>query len=442
MTQIMNKKDSIYAQLLSLLLVAAFVACVVFCGLKYAGEYLVDVYLEKTDYIEQKNQNYVNKLQKYIDKEQLSSRDAEKLSAWTKDQKVLYVYIFKDDIQVFNSEYPEQEVWAEEITAGNYAWEHYYDIQFSDGAAEITLTGIYHYQFYSYALITEIILVFLLFLIIVLSGIRKKIEYICKLSEEIQILEGGGLDYAITVKGKDELAKLAESLDTMRLSFGNLIDQEKKMVQENQRIVTEMSHDLRTPITAIMLYTEILKKGTYKNAEQEKKYIEKIDEKARRMKQLTDHLFEYSLIAGEVKVKLEDAESYEVLFYNLFSDACSYLEQKGFRSEFHVQWVDQMIQISTEYIMRIMDNITSNIIKYADSSMPILISSIVEGQMAGFIFENHIRTVSEKVDSTEIGIQSIKVMMSKMNGKCKIEQENGIFRIILLFPVVEAELTD
>ncbi|MCU0081152.1 sensor histidine kinase [Extibacter muris] len=436
MTQVMNKKDSIYAQLLRLLLISAFAAFVVFCGLNYAGEYLVEGYLEKTDYIKQKNQDYVEKLQKYIDKEQLSSRDVAKLNVWTKSQKVLSIRIYKDEIQVFNSEYPEQEVWEEEIAAGNYAWEQYYNIRFSDGTAEIEMTGIYYYQFYNYALITEIIISFFLFLLLVLLGIRKKIEYIRKLNDEIQILEGGGLDYEITVKGKDELAELGASLDTMRISFCNLIEQEKKMVQENQRIVTEMSHDLRTPVTSIMLYTEILKKGTYKNVEQEKEYIEKIDKKARRMKQLTDHLFEYSLITGETEVKLEDAESYEVLFYDLFSETCSYLEQKGFHSEFQVKWINQMICVSTEYMMRIMDNITSNIVKYADPSMPIIISSIEEEQMAGFIFENHIRMVGEKVESTEIGIQSIKTMMSKMGGKCRIEQENRLFRIILLFPIV------
>ena len=124
--------------------------------------------------------------------------------------------------------------------------------------------------------------------------------YILQLKDEIEILEGGSLDYPITVKGKDELAALAKGLDNMRKSFAGLIDQEGKMVQENQRIITEMSHDLRTPVTSIILYTEILKKGTYKDQEQQREYIEKIGQKAQRMKQLTDNLFEYSLI-GSVK---------------------------------------------------------------------------------------------------------------------------------------------
>lgn len=437
MTQVMNKKDSIYAQLLKLLLVSAFVSFGVFYWLNYAGEYLIDAYLDKTGYIEEKNLDYVEVFQEYIDKGQIVSRDVKRINSWIRKQKVFPVRIYKDGIQIFNSDYPDQEVWEEKISAGNYEWEQYYDIEFIDGKAEIELTESYYYRFFDYALIVEIILSFFIFLLLVLLGIRKKIEYILKLNDELQILEGGDLDYKITVKGKDELAELGASLDAMRVSFCNLIEQEKTMVQENQRIVTEMSHDLRTPITSIMLYTEILKKGTYQNSEQAKEYIEKIDRKARRMKQLTDHLFEYSLITGETEVNLEDPENCEVLFYDLFSETCSYLEQKGFQSKFQITWTDQKIQISTEYMMRIMDNITSNIIKYADPSMPIVISSREEGKMLGFTFENHIRTDGEVVESTGIGIQSIKGMMNKMDGACKVEQENGIFRMILLFPAAE-----
>ena len=92
------------------------------------------------------------------------------------------------------------------------------------------------------------------------------------------------------------------------------------------------------------------------------------------MKQLTDHLFEYSLIAGEGEIELEGPEQYEVLFYDLFSETCSFLEQKGFQVVFHVDWVDSVVQISTDYVMRILDNVTSNIVKYADPSAPVEIS--------------------------------------------------------------------
>lgn len=310
-------------------------------------------------------------------------------------------------------------------------------VEFSDGAVEVIITGAYIYQFYNYVMIGEIILSFVLFLLLVLLGIRRKMDYIRKLRDEIEILESGSLDYKITVKGKDELSELAEGLDSMRLSFVSLIQQEAEMVRENQRIVTEMSHDLRTPVTSIMLYTEILKKGKYKSEVQFKEYLDKIDLKAHRMKQLTDHLFEYSLIAGGGEIELEEPEQYEVLFYDLFSEICSFLEQKGFLVVFHVDWVDCVIQISTDYVMRILDNVTSNIVKYADPSAPVEISSLQEEHMVGFSVKNSIQRSEKKPESTGIGIQNINNMMQKMGGKSIVQEDEKQFRLVLLFPCLE-----
>ena len=434
MTWETNRRNSIYTQLLRLLLIATVVIFFVF---DFNGEYVIERYLQETDYIEKKNQEYVDDLQEYVNQEQIATRDTHKLNEWVKKQQLLFIQVYKDDIQVYNSEYPGEEIWEEEITVEGYAWESYYQVNFADGTAEVTITGAYTYQLYNYVIIGELGISFIFFLVFVLLGIRKKIDYIRKLSEEIELLEGGSLEYKITIKGKDELAALAEGLDSMRISFRNLIRQEAEMTQENQRIVTEMSHDLRTPVTSIMLYTEILKQGKYKSKEQLFAYLNKIEQRAKRMKQLTDHLFEYSIIAGEREIELEELEQYEVLFYDLFSDTCSYLEQQGFRVIFQVKWIDGLLRISTDYIMRILDNVTSNIEKYADRSEPVKICSVEEGSMAGFFFENKIRNLEEKPESTGIGIQNIKNMMQKMGGKCIVEEKEGYFRLILLFPCVE-----
>ena len=101
--------------------------------------------------------------------------------------------------------------------------------------------------------------------------------------------------------------------------------------------------------------------------------------------------------------------------------------------EFEVKWSENKVRVSSDYIIRIMDNITSNIVKYADASFPVCITSISDNAMDGFVIENKIKENDEKIESTGIGIQSIKNMMMKMGGKCLIEEENDIFRVILLF---------
>ena len=382
-------------QLLRLLIVSAVISALLFRALDLAGMYFLDKSLYNVEYQEKKDRHYIEELQNYIDREDLSTDDTSVISEWVREQKILSIDIYKDGIIIL---------------------------------------GAYGYQFYNYVFIANLFVSFAVFLCLVLLGIRKKMHYISRLSEDIEILEGGSLDYAVTVKGRDELAVLAAGIDSMRRSFLEMREKEARMVRENQRIVTEMSHDLRTPVTSIMLYAEILKKET--DEERQKKYIEIIEKKAYRMKQLTDNLFEYSLVTGEDEIELGQPESFETLFYDLFSETCSYLEKKGFQVDCQMEWPDKRIQISENYMMRIMDNITSNLIKYADASSALRICTVEKTNAVGFTVENHIRSGADKTESTGIGIQNIKNMMSKMDGDCTAETAGGIFRLTLLFPVV------
>lgn len=178
---------------------------------------MIDKYLYNSTYREKKDRAAIDDFQRYVKQEQITTGETEALSSWVRKQKNVSIYIYKDGIQVFNSDYPEQEVSKEEITLSDY--ETYYTVEFADGDAQVSILAFYDYQLYNYELVASILLAFAMFLFLVLFGIRKKMRYITMLSEEIEILEGGSLDYPVTVKGKDELAALAEGLDHMRLSF-------------------------------------------------------------------------------------------------------------------------------------------------------------------------------------------------------------------------------
>lgn len=433
-----TKRNSLYFQLIILLVISGAVALAVFYGLNTVGENVVYYYYNHSNYSAKREKNYVAELQNYVSSNELKSSDTDELSQWVTEKAVIIsLWLYKDNALIFDSDYPDNATYSSEpayLDENNGS--RFYTIEFADGEVEAGISGVFDYQLYNYASFGEMLLAFSIFILMVLIGIRKKMEYIRKLSKEIQILEGGNLEYKITVTGKDELAALAGGLNCMRESFRRQTIQEAEIVRENQKIVTQMSHDIRTPLTSIMLYTELLKKGTYKNEEQFREYIEKIERKTRRMKQLADNLFEYSLVSSDQEIELEEAEIEKILFYDLFSETTSYLEQQGYQVDFLVNWNEVRLKINTDYISRILDNVTSNIQKYADKSCPVTIGSVKNGNMEGFYFENRTAVLTDETESTGVGIQSIKNMMAKMGGRCITGMENGVFRLTLYFPCV------
>ncbi len=425
--------------MLALLLFAAALSFIAFSTMYSLSEYIVDRYMENTDYADKRNKKQIDALQAYIVKNNLHSRNTVDLNRWVKEQQLVSLSIFKDGIVVFNSDYPDHEIWEDEIAFVNYDWMSYDTIEFSDGEAEIQLTGAYRYQIFNMIRLFEMGLSFLIFLFVVLMGIRRKMAYIRLLSEEVEILETGSLNYQVTVKGKDELAMLAIGLESMRRSFLESRNREENVVRKNQRMITEMSHDLRTPITAVLLYTEIILSGKACSAVQEKTYIEKIRQKALLVKQRTDQLFSYSLKAEEENETEIKTGFFPEVFYEPLSEACGHLEQKGFQVVVKGQWPDKMIRYHEDYVIRIIDNIVSNIIKYADVQKPVVIFIIQKKKAIGFLFQNSVDNSDFTIESTGIGLQSIDNLMGRMGGEYHSSCLKKLYEIEIVFPAINEQ---
>ena len=143
----------------------------------------------------------------------------------------------------------------------------------------------------------------------------------------------------------------------------------------------------------------------------------------------------------------------EDTFRNVFSDALSgaveYLEQQGFRTEASIEWYEQEVSVYSEDVDRILNNIVSNIVKYADAGEPVRIRSVSHDGYAGFVFENTVAGVSDSsgcskvptsgsvggVESSGIGLRSIMKLMERAGGLCDINQGSETFSITVMFGV-------
>ena len=105
----------------------------------------------------------------------------------------------------------------------------YYSVSFRDGDAELFLIVNVIYEYQNWMTIDETLFCVIVFVLIFLRGARKVVSYICVLSEEIQMLEGGDMTHPIIVKGTDELGRLVRGLDAMRLAFRAQRDAEPRL---------------------------------------------------------------------------------------------------------------------------------------------------------------------------------------------------------------------
>ena len=226
----------------------------------------------------------------------------------------------------------------------------------------------------------------------------------------------------------------------MRLTLGQQRRQEAETSARVKELITQMSHDLRTPLTTLLLYTEIVAGAKYHSQAQLAEYLTKIDTKARQIKQLSDNLFEYALVTRDTVVTLDRPASFSQIFEEALAEFAEQLGQRGYGCLLDLGEEDVVLQVYRPYIRRIFDNIASNILKYADPAHPVQVCFVREGEQAGLAFVNvPLPPESGGAESTKVGLVSVQTMMEKMQAEVRVSQTAQRFCITLLFPVKPAK---
>lgn len=427
---------SIYTELVVLIVVGFIAAVAVFFICLNGLNEAIENFVEGTSFVENMTEKKMDNLQSYVLDQNIKSNDEDMLKLWIKKNDVYNLLIIKNGEIMYDSSNVIENLTDEESLRDYYKDGGFRTIKFADGAADVFTFGVSLNRLYELVIIFGMLLAFATFFFIVIRGIRRTMRYIKQLNNEIEILESGQLDYPITIKGRDELSNLAMGLDSMRLSFKEQLSYETYLTDTHKKLITEMSHDIRTPLTSLLMYTEILKKKKYKGGGQMDEYLDKLDIKAHQIKRMIDDIFEYSLINCKKDVELDKPKKVRIVFYDIFSEFISVLHEQGFEVECSLDWTDNDIKINEDYLHRVMDNITSNIIKYADAASPIVLSV---GKSEKDIFvsvKNKISTHKNVEESTKIGLHNIENMIRGMNGYSKVTEDKNDFSIMLYFPII------
>lgn len=432
----MERHKGLTARFGGLLCLAGLIGGILFLLLKVGGGILLEDYLERSDFLERHVQEKIDSFQMYVTEHRLSAQDTLELTRWVQKNPLILLEIYRSNVLIYTSYAPNESSSSEnDLEAPYYDWESYYLVQFSDGPADVVLYSGETWQWFACLTTVSLALSFLTFLAVFILGSRDLVGYICQLSDQVQAMEGGDLDQKILVKGDHELSSLARGLDSMRRSFKEQREREKEIFRSNQIMITQMSHDLRSPLTAIQIYTDILRYRRFEGSGQAEDYLNRIDAKIAQIRQISENIFEYSLVSGEQGILLEPPAPVEDVFLDPLSETAGYLEQYGFTLPLVSHWPAGRIRVYPPYIKRLMDNVTSNLLKYADPAVPVEMSVRREGEQIMLSFSNAVRHDASHEDSSGIGLSNMRAMMEKMGGELAAEEEGETFRISFRFPV-------
>jgi len=243
-----------------------------------------------------------------------------------------------------------------------------------------------------YYLIIVLVLLFSIstFIMTFIFLIRKKLTYLKLISESIHHIANGEMGLTIDMKGKDELTQLAKNINYMSMELDNKFQYERQLEREKNELITNVSHDLRTPLTSIIGYLDLLKRGEFTNKEQLQEYLEITYLKSHRLKLLIDELFEYTRLSNPNYKLNRNIVNIRDLLEQIVGEYIPIFEKEQLSVKKSIEDADISILMDTEKLVRVFDNLISNAIKYSDKPSEVNISLLNKGNYAIFEISNEV----------------------------------------------------
>lgn len=279
-------------------------------------------------------------------------------------------------------------------------------VKFKDGEGIVYVSSMHLLKYVKYYFYVALFVSLLIFFLPTFIFIKRKVKYINILKQEVLNMSQGDLSHAMAIMSHDELAILAQEMDTLRITLASNYQNEARIKEAHQEMITCLSHDLRTPLTALRGYLDILCLHCYKDEKQMDHYLNSCIEKTEQIKDLSNKTFEYSLVYNDDLIPSLETISSES-FIQYIEEHLEYLELEGFKIEKEITISSVQLQLDLSMMKRMMDNICSNIQKYARKEQPIYLQISIEKGNLKIVFENEKKETNHEVESNKIGLKRL-----------------------------------
>ena len=332
--------------------------------------------------------------------------------------------------------YEQEQMYAEEGNVARIQDEHLSEV-ISDAPVSSRLMPQMRQFIVNMGVFIMLILVFTaaLLLIWIYTGINVPLNNLRKATKNIA---EGNLNFTLDVSGDDEISDLCRDFEEMRKRLLESTEAKMQYDRENKELISNISHDLKTPITAIKGYVEGIMDGVADTPEKMDRYIRTIYNKTNDMDRLINELTFYSKIDTNRIPYTFNKINVKEYFQDCVEEIGLDLESKGFEFSY-INGVEDNVEViaDAEQIKRVIDNIVGNSVKYMDKSPARIIMRVTDvgdfvqveiednGKGIGskelpYIFDRFYRTDASRNSSrggSGIGLSIVKKIIEDHGGK-------------------------
>ncbi len=274
--------------------------------------------------------------------------------------------------------------------------------------------------------------------------------------EGIHQISKGDLNYRLDTSAlQGETLEMAKAINEMGEGLSEAVEAIVKNERLKSELITNVSHDLKTPLTSIVNYVDLLKRENLRDPKA-RQYIAVLDQKSQRLKQLTEDLVEASKISsGNVELDMERLELQSMLM-----QACGEFEERFEEHNLHFVWnmVKKPAFIITDgrQLWRILENLLNNIYKYAQNGTDVFVGLKTEGSEVRISLENTSREEisveadeltgrfvrgdeSRSSEGSGLGLSIAQNLTELMDGKFELHLEDRQFTVLLVFQLIDDE---
>lgn len=295
--------------------------------------------------------------------------------------------------------------------------------------------------------------------VITLSGftyyIIRKLSYLNYIIEGSKRIKEGDINYKLGLVGNDNLTYLAENINNIGDGLENAIDSQLKSERMKSELITNVSHDLKTPLTSIINYIELIKNDDdILQPEHIKDYVHVLDNKSKKLKLLIEDLFEASRASsGNLELNIEKIELRQLLRQSIGE-----IEGKlsDLRLDIKLNMPEDKVYVNADgrRLYRVLENLLSNISKYSLNDTRVYIDIGISNKIVILTMKNissyelnfdpnelmerfKRADESRNTEGSGLGLAIARDLVRLQGGKFHVDIDGDLFKVRLEFPYID-----